>query len=258
MKIELIPTTVTPWTSLKGQYLTSFLIDDTTAIDAGGIGLISDVARQSRVRDVFLTHCHLDHIASLPFFLDNVFSSSPDGINLYAGRDTLDALASHLFNGLIWPDFLNLKRGGEAYVRQIELVPGRPVEVGDLTLTPIGVDHVVPTLGFLIEKDGVAVGIPSDTGPTEEFWARATEVENLRAVLLEASFPDRMADLANRSKHLTPSMFLSEARKLGRAARFIAVHIKPGTFEETSRELRQLSLPGKSFEIGETGKVYEF
>ena len=57
------------------------------------------------------------------------------------------------------------------------------VELEGLRITPIEVNHAVPTLGFLIEDDHSAIVIPSDTGPTAEIWSRANKVANLKATM---------------------------------------------------------------------------
>lgn len=258
MKVELIPTMVTGTPHERGQFLTSFIIDGTVAIDAGGLGLIGELDRQSAVRHVFLTHPHADHIASLPLFLENVFQVSDEPVTLHAARSTIETLSQHIFNNEVWPDFIDLSERGPAFVRLHELHDGVPVEVEGLTLTPLSVDHVVPTLGFLVESASVGIAIPSDTGPTQHFWEVASHVSNLAAVFLEASFPDTMISLARVSQHLTPKLFAAEATKLRTDAQFIAVHIKPRTYEATVEELRRMELPGKPILIGEPGGAYHF
>lgn len=257
MKITLLPTTVTPGAGGRGQFLTSLLIDDAVAIDAGGLGLIGDLDAQGRVRHVFLSHSHLDHVASLPLFLDTVYDPEGDGVTIYAGEPTLDSLRRDLFNDRVWPDFFRFSGRGRPFVRAEPLEPGRPVDVGHLRLTPIAVDHAVPTLGFLVEGPDGAVAIPSDTGPTEAFWRAARAVEPLRAVFLEASFPDALAGLADVSKHLTPAGFAGEARKLDRPVPFVAVHIKPRYYDRVVAELRALG-GGLDVRIGDPGLAYEF
>jgi phosphoribosyl 1,2-cyclic phosphodiesterase len=63
MKVELLPSSIP---ATEAQFLVSFLVNDMVAVDAGPLGLLSDLARQERVRHVFITHEHLDHIATLP------------------------------------------------------------------------------------------------------------------------------------------------------------------------------------------------
>src|SRR5205823_4448082 len=100
------------------------------------------------------------------------------------------------------------------------------LDVEGLRVTAVAVHHVVPTLGFLIEDADTAIVIASDTGPSEEIWQRARATPNLKAVFLEATFPDEMTALADLTRHLTPAHFLGEMNKLGFPAKFLAVHLK--------------------------------
>ena len=95
-----------------------------------------------------------------------------------------------------------------------------------MRVTPVEVSHVVPTLGFLIEDGDSAVVIASDTGPTEALWRLANQTPHLKAVFLEAAFPDAMSALAQIAKHLTPALFGAEVRKLARPVPVVAVHLK--------------------------------
>jgi ribonuclease BN (tRNA processing enzyme) len=258
MKVELVPTMVSGSPHQRGQFLTSYIIDGTVAIDAGGLGLLGELDRQAAIRHLFITHPHSDHIASLPLFLENTFQVADEPVTLHASRTTIDTLARHVFNNEVWPDFFDLSQRGPAFVRLHELHPGTPVEVEGLTLTPIPVDHVIPTLGFLVESPGTAIAIPSDTGPTLAFWEAANALPEVAAVFLESSFPDSMIGLARVSKHLTPRLFAAEAAKLRHPADFLAVHLKPRTFAATADEILRLSLPGKSIRLGEPGFTYQF
>ncbi len=100
------------------------------------------------------------------------------------------------------------------------------------------------------------MAIVSDTGPTEELWRAAGAAADLKAVFLEASFPDAQSELAAASKHLTPALFAVEARKLGRAAAFIAVHIKPSFYDEVVAELAAIGLA--DLRVGRPGMTYDF
>jgi cAMP phosphodiesterase len=211
---------------------------------------------QFRVKDVFLTHSHIDHIASLPIFLETVFQAPGGCVTLHASEATLDCLRRDVFNDRVWPDFVGMSEKGLPFVTLKVLEPGRPVEVGGLRLTPIEVNHVVPTFGFLVAGESGTVAIPSDTGPTEAFWQAAGAVDDLKAVFLEASFPDSMHSLAVSSKHLTPAMFAAEALKLGREVPFIAVHIKPRFYNQIVAELDGLKL--RDLRVGKPGTPYDF
>ena len=125
-----------------------------------------------------------------------------------------------------------------------------------LRITAIPVDHVVPTFGFLVEEEGAAVLIVGDTGPTEAIWQFANRTPNLKAVFLEATFPNSMVRLAEVSKHLTPSLFGREIGKLKHRPRVVAVHIKARYRDQIIGELDKLAIP--ELEIGAMDKVHAF
>ena len=153
----------------------------------------------------------------------------------------LHSLQRDIFNGRIWPDFIGLSTQMAPFLKLVEIESGRPFEVPGARITPIAVDHLVPTLGFLIDAGESSVIVASDTGPTEAIWKLARDTPDLKAVFLEASFPDGMTALANISKHLTPAIFAGEVRKLGRDdVELVAVHIKPRYREQIIDELAAL------------------
>jgi phosphoribosyl 1,2-cyclic phosphodiesterase len=82
MKVELVPSAVGGGTAAASasvsQYLTSIRINDSICLDAGSIGFHADLEVQRAIRHLFLSHSHIDHIASLPMLLDNVFGEHPE------------------------------------------------------------------------------------------------------------------------------------------------------------------------------------
>jgi ribonuclease BN (tRNA processing enzyme) len=256
VKITLVPSAVSAGGGARGFFLSSYLIDEVVAIDAGGLGFLDDLSAQLRIQHIFITHSHMDHIASLPIFLETVFEAGDRCVTLHAGAATLESLRRDVFNDRVWPDFIGMSEKGLPFVKVETLDPGRPVEAAGLHLTPVPVDHVVPTLGFLVEASGVEVAIPSDTGPTDSFWQVASAARNLKAVFLEVSFPNAMTELAVVAKHLTPAMFSAEARKLPHQVPIVAVHIKPRFYDQVVAELNALDMP--NVRVGTPGETYEF
>ena len=49
-----------------------FLLDDTILLDAGTVGSKLPLEAQVRIRNVFLSHLHFDHIKGLPTLADNL------------------------------------------------------------------------------------------------------------------------------------------------------------------------------------------
>lgn len=251
MKIRQLPSSFE--TSEGSQHLTTYLINDCVAIDAGCLGFLAPVADQKQITNVLISHSHIDHVASLPLFLDNVFQPGYECPSIFASRDVWRSLTSDVFNERLWPDLSRIGDKENRFFEQRELTSEVPILVDDLTITPVLVNHVVPTVGFLIEDDHSSAVISSDTGPTERLWElgnRSSFREKLGAVFLECSFPNDHAWLAVESRHLCTASFATEIAKINSGPPFltIAVHLKAPMNQQICRELRSLKLA--NFQIG--------
>jgi cAMP phosphodiesterase len=241
--------------SLPVQHLTTFLINDRFALDAGSLGFYGTPERQASVKNVVITHSHIDHTASLSTFLDNVYDGSGDCVTIWGSEAVLDSLRRDCFNDRVWPDLLALAPASAPFFRLKPLHSGVAVEIAGLRVTPIEVDHVVPTLGVLVDDGMSAVLFPSDTGPTEEIWRLANRTPHLKAVFLEASFPNDQQALADLAKHLTPVTFSKEVRKLVRPTKVYAIHLKARFRDTIATELAALNIPG--VQVVQPGHVYD-
>ena len=254
MRVELLNSSIPP---SDRQFLVTFLVDDAVAIDAGALGLLTDLGRQRRVRHVFITHEHLDHVATLPIFLENVYEHGPESPEVLASRQVIDLLHDDMFNDRVWPDFIDLSEPDNAFVRTTAVEPLVPVRRAGLSITPVPVSHGVDTLGLVIDDGHSAVAFPSDTGPTAALWKQLESLgPRLKAVFLELSFPRSMATLAEETGHLSPDTFAAEVRKLATDVRWIVVHRKARFADEIAGDLEALRLPG--VELVRPGHVYEF
>ena len=252
MKVELLPSSVP---ASEAQFLVSFLVNDALAIDAGSVGLLADLGRQERVRHVLLTHEHVDHIASLPILLENVYQPGSDCVELLACSDVLDFVHRDVFNGRVWPDFFALSNDVDRFVTATPIRVLEPLVRAGLTITPLPVSHGVDAIGVLVDDGTTAVAFPSDSGPTDVFWRHAGACPRLAAVFMECSFPDSLRELAAVTGHHCPSTFAIEIRKLDRDVRWIVVHRKPRYAAEIARELAALGIPNLEFVV--PGRAYE-
>jgi cAMP phosphodiesterase len=238
------------------QYLVSYIVDEHIAIDAGSLGFGLSLFEQKQITDVFLSHCHLDHTASLAIFLDNVYQAGPDCVTVHGNSHALAALQTDILNDRIWPDFVSLSTPESPFLRLSELSPLKPVSVAGLTVTPVELKHVIPTFGFIVSNAAVSIAVISDTHHGTGVLSVVGKIPNLKAVFLECSFPNQLDWLADKSLHLIPRTFAAEIRLLPKGTRIIAIHIKPAWHDLVVTELRTLGL--SNIEIGEVGKVYEF
>jgi len=254
VKIRLLGSSVQD--PARRQYVSSYLINGTVAIDVGCVGFYGTPQEQENVRHVFLTHSHADHTASLPIFLENAWTPAGNCARIYGSSHTLDGIQKHIFNDVMWPDFVALSRNMPPFLRLCPIEPEVPVEADGLRIAAVPVNHVVPTFGYVISDEQSAVIFGGDSGPTERIWEVAHRTPSLRAVFLEACFPNSLTNLAQASLHLTPEMFSNEVAKMPPGVKVMAVHIKVRYREQVIRELHALQIP--NLEIGECEKDYTF
>ena len=236
--------------------LTCLLINDRIALDAGSLTQGLELGRQARVGSIVLTHSHLDHTNSIPFFIENVYGLRREAIELYASKATIYALRRNLFNDASWPDFTRLPNHLLPAIQFHELESEVPVTIDGVRFTPVAVDHLVPTQGFLIEQGGSAVLWSSDTGPTERLWEIANRTPNLKALCIEVSFDNSMQPIADVSMHLTPRTLGVELGKLERPVPILLHHIKPQCAERIESEVGQWARG--DIEFLEQGRTYEW
>lgn len=254
MKVEILPSTVGE--PSPRQFCNGAVVNDVVAVDAGTLGLLWPIERQVQIQHVILSHSHLDHIASLPLFLDNVYHEGPECPTVWGSTATLETLRRHVFNDRLWPDFVRLSEEETPFLRLQTLHSEQPVRLGELTVTPVLLDHVIPTFGYVVQDGNCAVAFVSDTGPTQRVWEVLGQTPGLQAVFLEASFPNSHRPLAERSGHLCTDMFAAQTTALEESVRIIACHLKPGHFETIAAELALLNRP--HLEVGVPGRVYDF
>lgn len=256
MRVELLPSSFTADRRAGApQFLSSYLVEDSIVIDAGSIGLQADLDRQRRIRHVFLTHTHLDHVASLPMLIENVYEPGPKCVEVLAEKAVLDQVRRDLFNGDIWPDFFSLTSPEEGFVRATTISPLETIERSGCRVTPVPVSHSCPTMGYVVDDGSTCVAFAADSGPTELLWRHLADRERLRAVFLECSFPRSLSELATRSGHLCPTTFARERARLPAEVRTIVVHRKAGHEDRIAAELAEQGLP--NVELVQPGIAYD-
>ena len=251
MKIEVLGAAGSA--SLNSR-MTSLLVNDSIALDAGSLAQALTIDRQVGVHSIVLTHSHLDHTNSLPFFIENVFDRIEGPIDIYASKATIYSVRKHLFNNDSWPDFSRMPNNLLPSMKFHELEPEVPVVLDGVQFTPFEVDHLVPTFGFLMEEGSGGLLWSSDTGPTYRLWELANLSVNLKALCVETSFDNSMQRIADISFHLTPRTLEIELEKLERRLPVLLHHLKPPCVEQVRSEIKALNNPDLHFM--EQGKIY--
>ena len=238
-----------------GLRTSAMLIDDDVLIDAGtGIG---DLALEDidSIRHVFLTHAHLDHIAGLPLLADSVFDENfATPLTVYAREETLRALQSHVFNGVIWPDFAKLPTAGNPMLRYQVCSPGDTVTINHRSFYAVDVMHTVPTLGYTVQNSGGVFAVSGDTKTNETLWPVLNACDDLRVLVIEVSFPNEMERLANDAGHYCPSTLAKDLERLNHEPEIWLTGMKPG---EEDRILDQVhkAAPEKNIKMLSAGTI---
>src|SRR3954464_8961290 len=131
MKLQLLPSTFEEdGRASARQHLACFVVDDLVAIDAGSLAMATTSVQKKQIRDVVLTHAHLDHIAGLPLFIDDLFATLTAPIRIHACHGVIEALESHIFNWSVYPRFSELANSNGAVIEYRPLVDGVESQLG--------------------------------------------------------------------------------------------------------------------------------
>jgi cAMP phosphodiesterase len=257
MRVQLLPTTFDRHgRATAQQHLCCFVIDDRVAIDAGSLAMATTPEQKQNIRDVVLTHAHLDHIAGLPLFIDDLFATLENPVCVRATREVIEILERDIFNWDVYPRFSELQnKFGE--VLQYEMFEdGKEFTAAHLRIKAVRVNHKVPTVGFIISDAESKIAVSGDTAEMGDFWRVLNREEKLSALLIECAFPNELEELACASHHLTPKHLQNELAKFEHDCPVYVINLKPMYCEKIVRELEELKI--KNLQILRVGEIYEW
>jgi 3',5'-cyclic-nucleotide phosphodiesterase len=220
----------------------AFVVDDRLALDAGSLTRGLDLKAQFRLEACLISHAHLDHIRDLATVADNRCQADCEPLLVGATRPTIRALKKHFFNNFIWPDFSEIPSKTHPTIQFVELKHEKPTQIAGYTVSSIAVDHTIDSAGFVVRGPDATIGYSGDTGPTDRLWEVLRAEENLKALLMEVSFPNREQKLATVSGHHTPRTLLRDLKKFGKPEDLptLLYHIKPVFQAEVEQECAKL------------------
>jgi 3',5'-cyclic-nucleotide phosphodiesterase len=234
----------------------SFLLDGRVALDAGAVTSMLSLEDQQRIEAVLVSHAHLDHIKDLATLADNRCQQGGPTLTVVGVPQTIAILKQHFFNDLIWPDFSRIETPVGSTIRFEAITPETPTDVAGMRVRAIMVNHTIDTSAFMVETSSGAIAYSGDTGPTDRFWEVLRRQEDLKALLMEVSFPDEHHQLAKVSGHHTPETLGIDLEKLDgkRGLPILLYHIKPVFEAPVEKQLTRIH--GQNMEICRLGDQY--
>ena len=221
--------------------LTSLLIDDVLAVDAGALTSSLSLSEQEKVSHILLTHCHYDHVRDLAAIAINI-SHFEKSIRVYSQASTLNAVTEHILNGVIYPDFTKIPAANPP-LKFSSLEPHKVEVINGYRVLAVPVNHGVPTVGYQITSgEGKSFFYSGDTGPgLSPCWERISP----QLIFIDVTLPNRLEEHAVSSGHLTPHLLgeeLAEFDKIkGYLPQVMVIHISPVFEGEIKEELERVA-----------------
>ena len=209
---------------------TCFRLSGGIAIDAGALAHAVAPDDFDWLENLVLTHAHLDHTLGIPFVLGR------RELTIWGLRETLDAVRESLLDGRIWPDLTDR-------ARWIEIAPGATYEISGWDVETGPTVHSVPCLSFSFRRADSHFICVGDTrhDPDVVSWVAERKPP---LCIIECSYPDEYAAMAQRFGHQTPRDLALWRAALGDSTKVLVTHLKPAQEEQTRRECASLGDPG--------------
>ena len=238
-----------------GQHLrtSSYLIDDDILLDAGtGVGDMS-LDDMRKLKHIFITHSHMDHIASIPLLVDTLFSdlNEQQPLIVHAQKETIDTFKKHIFNWEIWPDFTELPNKHEPVITFRSMKPGDIIDIEGRSIEMIPANHTVPAVSYAVKADDSVLVYSGDTTTNDSLWQVLNQYDHVDLMIIETAFANHDLELAKLAHHYCPSLLADDLKKLKHNPKIGISHLKPGEEKtimdecraaiEPHRELHQLS-----------------
>jgi cAMP phosphodiesterase len=171
-------------------------------------------------------------------------------IGVHALPATLQALRTHIFNGVIWPDFSRLPDTLKPVLKFVPIAVGEVLQFSARRIEVLPAAHTVPAVGFALSASATATAtadqgawvFSGDTGPNPALWARLARMR-VATLVIETAFGDEEIELARISRHLSPALLREELAQLEQPADIYITHIKPGELEVVMAEIGRLDTP---------------
>lgn len=220
--------------------LTCIQFSQTGVIDAGFLPKPTD---NNFIKNIFVSHTHLDHICAIALYVDNYFMKLQDSICIYASKQSIQNLKEHFFNNKIWPDFsnINLSNGKPAIIYN-EINLGDRIVIDGITIEPVVSYHATGSYGFILTYEENSIYFTSDTYYHDDIIKLINSRTDIKQVIADVSFDSACDKLAIESKHLTPKLLKKIQDETREDVIFHVYHIKYCYKEKIEEELKKLNI----------------
>ena len=183
-----------------------FIIDNSLAVEAGGITSVLSRKEQQELNAILLTHQHYDHIRDIPGLALNFFQSG-DSIDIYSTAEVFDVIDTHILNDRVYPRFQQLPEENPTIKFNI-IEPLRSQWIDGHRILPVPMNHCGETVGYEIsDRQGNVVFYTADTGPElADCWKHISP----QLIISEVTLPNAAEEFARKTGHLTPDLLEQE------------------------------------------------
>ena len=246
MKLQVVGSSGT--FPVPGRPASGYLIEQSGTrvwCDAGPGTFVNLPVDSYMIDAIVISHQHPDHCSDV-FTAFHTWTYCPDprtNVPIYAPQAVWDRVSGFLDGGQ-----------GSRLRETFDFTPvwtGDVVEIGDLSVSFVEMDHSVPTVGSRWEAENRTLFFTGDTGPKGDWQDMVRGVDLL---LSEAAYQERGED--DYPHHLTSAEAGRIAREVG-AGRLVLTHIPP--YLDVSRSVSEaestfdrpvsVAVPGASFDV---------
>jgi cAMP phosphodiesterase len=228
------------------------------AVDNGVLPAPAGAVLRHSIKDYFISHPHLDHVAGL------ILNSPEDtNKNIYALPSCLHVLQNNYFT---WQSWANFGDQGEkpqlGKYHYVALQPGAEITAEHTSLAvrafPLSHGNPYESTAFLVRSGDNSLLYLGDTGADtvehsdklRHLWQAVSPLireGRLKAIFIEVSFPDEQP-VRSLFGHLTPALLRQELQVLAgltgpsalRDLPVIITHRKPGAGDQEERIRREV------------------
>lgn len=192
------------------------LPEEGIVLDAGsGMYRVRDWIQTDHL-DVFLSHCHLDHVFGLTFLLNVLFEKDVQDVTIHGDAGKLAVVKEHLFHEDLFP---------VPFSYQTHPFTDAVTLPNDGKLTPFKLKHPGGSHGFRLDWPGRSIAYVTDTvaDPKADY---VKLIKGVDLLIHECYFADGNEGLARQTGHscTTPVAQVAAAADVGM---LVMVHVNP-------------------------------